>query len=361
MANSLNPDAKHGRATEKGNRHAACFALILESASDIHKRRPIIATHHTLSASPETVHWGIFDAALPAVMTVASGDRVTIEAVSGGADIMPPPGFRGGDFVVLPEHLAIQRQVTARPGHIMTGPVAVEGAVPGDMLEVRILDVQFRQDWGWTAIRPLRGTLPEDFPISRLSHIPIDRQRRVAHLPWGGELPLAPFFGVMGVAPPPVYGACTSIVPREFGGNIDNKELGAGATLFLPVWTAGANFSAGDGHAVQGDGEVCLTALETALAGTFELILHKASARAKPLTFPRAETPTHYITMGLDEDLDDAAKQALREMIVLLGEVAGLAPADAYMMCSLACDLRVTQLVDVNKGVHAMIPKALFA
>src|SRR5262245_59563078 len=159
--------------------------------------------------------------------------------------------------------------------------------------------------------------------------------------------------GVMGVAPPPNYGAVTSIIPREYGGNLDLKELVAGTTLYLPVVAEGALFSCGDGHAVQGDGEVCLTALETSLSGTFELILRKDLA----LKFPRAETPTHHITMGLDVDLDDAAKQALREMIKLLSELAQLPPADAYTLCSLACDLRVTQQVDSNKGIHAMLDK----
>ncbi len=136
---------------------------------------------------------------------------------------------------------------------------------------------------------------------------------------------------------------------------MDNKELVAGTTLYLPVWNEGALFSAGDGHAVQGDGEVCLTAIEASLSGTFELIVRKDLS----LKFPRAESPTHYITMGMNEDLDDAAKQALREMIALLGEVAGLSPEDAYILCSLAADLRVTQLVDGNKGIHAMLDKAV--
>jgi len=158
---------------------------------------------------------------------------------------------------------------------------------------------------------------------------------------------------VMGVAPPPAYGAVTSIVPREFGGNMDLKELVAGTTLYLPVWTPGALFSAGDGHGVQGDGEVCVTALETALTGTFRLTLQKGVK----IDLPRAETPTHLITMGFDEDLDDAAKTALRQMITLIGERMGLGREDAYMFCSLAVDMRVTQLVDGNKGIHAMLPK----
>jgi acetamidase/formamidase len=306
--------------------------------------------HHVLPAAPESCHWGFFDAALTPVLTIASGDTVTVDCVSGSPEVLPtaPP------FEILPEHRAIHAALSPRfPGHILTGPIAIEGAEPGDVLEVEILSIECRQNWGWSAIRPLAGSLPEDFPTRKLWHTAIDRQRGVATLPWGDEIALSPFFGVMGVAPPPIYGAVTSIVPREFGGNIDLKELVAGATLFLPVWAPGALFSVGDGHGVQGDGEVCLTALETALSGTFRLVLRKDMT----LAMPRAETPTHYITIGLNEDLDDAAKQALRAMIRLIGETAGLPPEDAYMLCSLAADLRVTQLVDVNKGVHAMLAK----
>jgi acetamidase/formamidase len=307
-----------------------------------------MATHH-LQSSPETVHWGFFDAGLAPVLSVKSGDRVTIDCISGSPDDLPP-----APFGVLPEHRPIHAAHKPRLGaHILTGPVAVEGATPGDTLEIRIHDIKLRTDWGYNTIRPLAGTLPEDFPYLRRMTIPIDRARKVGTLPWGTEIPLSPFMGVMGVAPPPNYGAVTSIIPREYGGNMDLKELVPGTILYLPVFAEGALFSCGDGHAVQGDGEVCLTALETSLSGTFELIVRKDLG----VKFPRAETPTHHITMGLDVDLDDAAKQALREMIKLLGELAQLPPADAYTLCSLACDLRVTQLVDGNKGIHAMLDK----
>ena len=221
-----------------------------------------MSQHHELRASPETCHWGFFDAGLKPALTVASGDTVTMDCVSGGPDVLP----QDGKFEILPDHLAIQRALEPRLGaHILTGPIAVEGAEPGDVLEIQILSIDPRQNWGYTRIRPLSGTLPEDFPIRRIWHTAIDRQRGIATVPWGAEIELAPFFGVMGVAPPPVYGAVTSIVPREFGGNMDLKELVAGTTLYLPVWAPGALFSAGDGHGVQGDGEVCVTALETAL------------------------------------------------------------------------------------------------
>ncbi|MBS0337454.1 MAG: acetamidase/formamidase family protein [Proteobacteria bacterium] len=307
-------------------------------------------THHTLSAAPDTVHWGYFDAKLKPQVTIDSGDTVTLHCVSGGA------GDVGQRTDLLPEHRAIIDKLKPFLGpHILTGPVAVRGAQRGDTLEVRIKDVQLRGDWSYNGMKPLRGTLPEDFPWLRTVQIPLDRQRMTAKLPWGPTLPLRPFFGIMAVAPRPEYGAVSSVEPREFGGNIDCKELVAGTTLFLPVWAEGALFSAGDGHAVQGDGEVNLMALETPMSGTFELILHKGKA----LAFPRATTPTHYISMGTDPDLDDAAKQALREMIKWLVELKGWAPEDAYAFCSLACDLRVTQLVDGFKGIHAMVAKSL--
>lgn len=309
------------------------------------------AVVHHLPASPETVHWGHFDAALKPVLRIASGDRIKVDTVSASADQLPKSGF-----TIPPELPAIH--ATHKPllgPHILCGPVWVEGAQPGDVLQVDIESVEPRMDWGYNLIAPLRGTLPEDFPEGRLIHIPIDMQRRVATMSWGTEIPLRPFFGIMATAPRPSYGKVTSIVPREYGGNMDNKELGAGTTLYLPIFNEGALFSVGDGHGVQGDGEVCLSALETGLSGTLRLTVRKDMK----LTYPRAETPTHYLTMGMDEDLDDAAKMALRGMIKLLQEIAGLSAHDAYTLCSLACDLRVTQLVDGNKGVHAMISKEM--
>ena len=304
---------------------------------------------HELNASVETCHWGYFDATLPPVLTIQDGDAVTIRTGSGGANVLPPDGFH------VPAELLEVHEKSERllPGHILTGPVAIEGAKPGDVLEVRIKDVRLRQDWGWNMIRPLSGTLQDDFHEERLMNIPLDLDRNIAKLPWGLDLPLAPFFGVMGVAPPAAWGRIGTIVPRLMGGNLDNKELVAGSTLYLPVFTEGALFSCGDGHGAQGDGEVNVTAIETALEGDFEFAIR----RDITLTTPRAETPTHLITMGLDPDLDQCVVQALRDMIVLLGETAGLSSEDAYTLCSLAADLRVTQTVNGSKGVHCMIAK----
>ena len=309
-----------------------------------------MATHHTLAPTPATVHWGSLDAKIPPRLTIEPGDTVTIDTVSGGLANV------GDTSIMLPHHREICEKLKPSPGpHILTGPVAVAGAEPGDTLEVRIKAIELTVDWGWNAIHPLRGTLPEDYPLFRCRIIPIDRQAMTAKLPWGPTIPLRPFFGILATAPRPEYGLCSSVEPREFGGNMDNKELLAGTSLYLPVFVPGANFSCGDGHAVQGDGEVCLTALETCLKGTFEMVLHKRQR----LELPRAMTPTHLISMGLDPDLDDAAKQALREMIRWLVDLEGWSSEEAYVFCSLACDLRVTQLVDGNKGIHAMVERRL--
>jgi acetamidase/formamidase len=314
-------------------------------------------TSHHLPASVETCHWGHFDARQPAVLRVASGDTVTIDSVSGGPDALPPPGFH-----VPPELLDIHaRSPRSVPGHILTGPVWVEGAEPGDTLEVRVLDVQLRTDWGYNVIRPLAGTLPEEFDSARMLTLPLDATRMTARMPWGLQLPLHPFFGVMGVAPPAHWGRISTIVPRAHGGNLDNKELGPGSSLYLPVHVPGALFSCGDGHAAQGDGEVCTTAIETALRGSFQLVLHKRAPGAAPLAYPRGATAAHWITMGMAPSLDQCLAIALRDMIQLLGELGGLSREDAYTLCSLAVDFRVTQTVNTHRGVHAMLAKSLLA
>ncbi len=310
-------------------------------------------TTHNLRASPDTVRIGVFNAAFPPVMTIESGDRVEVQCVSGRESVMPPAN---SPFIIPPELSAI---LAANPGvqagHIVTGPIAIAGAMPGDTLEIRIERIVPGADWGYNMIRPLAGTLPEDFHETTLMHIPVDMDRRVCTLPWGTELNLAPFFGVMGVAPPPEFGTIASKEPRIHGGNLDNKEMTAGSSLFLPVWVPGANFSVGDGHGVQGDGEVCVTALEMCLTGTFTFILHKGLT----LKMPRAESATHYISMGLNEDLDQAMKQALREMIAFICSRSNLSREQAYSFCSLAVDFHVTQTVNGEKGVHGLLKKGL--
>ena len=305
-----------------------------------------------VAATPQTVRLGFFDAKTSAVARLTSGTEVLIETVSGDAPFLPTePGYN-----VLPEHRPIIKDAERGPGpHFLTGPIYVDGARRGDVLQVDILDVMLRQNWGFNLIVPLLGTIPEDFPDFRLQILPLDSKANMVALPWGGKLPLSPFFGVMGVAPPPNWGRITSVIPRAMGGNMDNKELIAGTTVFFPVFNEGALFSAGDGHAVQGDGEVCITAVETSLSGRFRL----TARQDMQLTAPRAETPTHYITMGFDEDLDDAVKQALRDMIRWIGELRGLSASDAYTLCSLAADLHVTQTVNTAKGAHCMLAKTI--
>ena len=305
-----------------------------------------MANHHELSASVETVHWGYFDAALAPLVVVESGDTITIQTVSGAPEYMPDPPL------VVPAELQ-QIHSTLQPElgpHILTGPVAVDGAEPGDRLDIEILDIHLDVDWGWNTHKPALAAL-SDVADPWTRHLEIDREKMRAMLPWGGVIPLQPFFGVLATAPPPAMGRVSSKPPDFFGGNMDNKELGVGSVVSLPVHTAGALFSVGDGHAAQGDGEVDLTALETCMTGTFELRLVKQ----QPLSTPRAVTPTHYITHGFDPDLNLAAEHALRDMIDWLGTRADLSAADAYLLCSLACDLHVTQVVNATKGVHAMV------
>lgn len=303
-----------------------------------------------IEAGPKTCHWGYFDATLDPVVTVASGADITMNSVSGGPEVLPTDGFH-----IPPELLAIHETgVPKVPGHILTGPVAVEGAMPGDVLQVDILDVQLRQDWGYTFIRPLSGTLPLDFAERQGMILSLDAGANEATLPWGLKLPLAPFFGVMAVAPPRAWGRISTIEPRAHGGNLDNKELVAGTTLYLPVHTEGALFSCGDGHGAQGDGEVCVTAIETALQGRFRLTVR----RDLDITYPEAESPTHLITMGMHADLDVCVEIALRRMIDVVSNRAGISRAEAYMLCSLAGDLRITQTVNREKGVHMMMAKS---
>lgn len=307
-------------------------------------------THYEIPATPEHMVLGYFDAATPPVLHVDSGDTVKLYS------------FPAGGFETLPEmsrvpadYLAALRTLPAGPGpHFITGPVFVSGARPGDTLQVDILAAEPTMDWGYVAIMPLLGTLPDEFTDYETIHPTINRTRNICTLPWGTELPLDPFFGIIGVAPPKAWGRCGSPVPRAFGGNMDNKELKPGTTLYLPVFNEGALFMAGDGHGLQGDGEVCITALETGLSGTFRLTVRTDM----PIAHPFAETPTHLMSIGLDEDLDDAAKQAVREMVMHVCRRTNLSRNQAYMLCSLVGDLRVTQTVDGNKGVHMLLAKS---
>lgn len=313
---------------------------------------------HDLPISPDHIHWGYYSGSLEPVLTIASGDHVTVETmVVRGLERL----YLGG---ALPEEIPqrmkdVENSVSDRgPGaHPMTGPIAVEGAEPGDVVEIRMLDIGFIHPFGISYFLPGFGTLPGDFPHAYLKLIRFDPDRGVVDFAPGITLPLAPFFGSIGVAPSPLLGRINTGPPADHhGGNLDLKELVAGSTLYLPVQVPGALISFGDGHALQGDGEVSLTALETSLRGRVQIVLHKD----RSLTRPRAETPTHWITLGLDPDLDEAARIATREMIDFLVEEKGLGRDDAYLLTSMVVDLSVTHLVNGTKGVHAKLPKSIF-
>ena len=224
------------------------------------------------------------------------------------------------------------------------------------MLEVRILEFEFLHPFGWTQFRPDKGTLPEEFPYFRGKLIRFDPEKGTAEFSPGITLKLAPFWGTIGVAPPARVGPVASGVPGFNGGNFDNKELVAGSKIFLRVHVPGALLSMRDGHALQGDGEVSVAGVETSLRGTIQIVVHTG----RQIRWPRAETPTHFISMGLHPDLDEAARMATHEMIDFLVSEKGMSRDEAYLLCSLAADLHVTQLVDGTKGIHAMLPKSIF-
>ena len=316
-------------------------------------------------SSPETVHWGYLWSAAEPVLRVKPGATVTIDTVSHEGlleDQGDPVGFfeRFGipKAEVLADAAAIYAKVqhSGAGPHIVSAPIYIEGAEPGDVLAVHVLAAEPRVPYGVNSARMGKGTLPSEFSLNRSIVIPFEMEKRIARFAPGIEIPLRPFFGIMATGPALPLGKFNSVPPGPFGGNIDLKELTAGATLYLPVHVPGALFMTGDGHAAQGDGEVNLTAIETSLTGTFRLDLLKQ--RFWPL--PRAETPTHWIAMGLHESLDEAMRIAVRETIRFLDEAHGLDPADAYALASVAVDFAVTQNVDGVKGIHAMIPKAIF-
>jgi len=314
---------------------------------------PASSAQNTLHVTPSTVQWGYFAADGKPVLTVKSGDVVTMDTIC-AIDELEQLGAALDD--PIRELKEIEAKVTDKgPGpHVLTGPVFILGAMPGDVLEIEIIEIRLRSPYGWMQIDPGAGSLPEEFPYLRSKLVRLDDRNKVAEFAPGIRIPVRPFFGVLGVAPP--VGRLSSGPPAYNGGNMDNKWLVAGTKLYLPVQVPGALFSAGDGHAAQGDGEVCVTAIETNLTGVFRLTVRKDMK----FRWPRAETPTHYITMGLHEDLNEAARRAAKEMVDYLVTDRGMSRDDAYMLTSAAVDLHVTQIVDHVKGVHAMLPKAIF-
>ena len=319
-----------------------------------------------LVPSPTTVVNGGYDPSATPALRMASGDVLDVSTVSTCGTRLLQPGVDTG--TVEPAIRAIQAASQAGTlkrgpgGHVLTGPVHVEGAEPGDVLEVRLLRIDLAIPYACNSFSSRSGFIPEDFPnTTRSKIIPLDTQRMVGRFDdsLGIEIPLRPFFGSIGVAPPIAKGRINSAPPGMHAGNLDNKELVAGTILYIPVNVPGALVHIGDGHAAQGDGEVDITALETALRGQLQLIVRK-DLRAKQLQWPRGETRDHWIAMAADSNLTTAAKLAVRQAITLLGDTYGLSREDAYQLVSTGCDVRITQLVDGTLGVHVMIPKAMF-
>lgn len=310
---------------------------------------------HKLDASPTTVAYGFYSAAATPVLRIKSGDVVEVTTMlTNTPERLERAGVAPND--IEPELREIVAKVTDKGpgGHILTGPIYVEGADSGDVLEVRILEVTPKIKYGYNGCSGFLRANCEAGAGSKI--IPIDTKTMTAEFAPGIIVPLKPFFGSMGVAPPPSVGRVSSNPPSRHAGNLDNKELVAGTTLFIPVFVPGALFEVGDGHLAQGDGEVNQTAIESSLRGKLRLTVRKDMK----LTWPMGETPTHMITMGTDTSLTVATRVAVQEMVDYLAASRGLSKTDAYRLASIAADLRITQLVDGNVGVHMMVPKSIF-
>jgi acetamidase/formamidase len=313
---------------------------------------------HRLAATPTTVAYGYYWSAAAPALRIQSGDIIDVDTLLTNT----PAGLeRAG---VKPDRIQdslklIVAEVTGDRrgpgGHILTGPVFVEGAEPGDALEVKILSIDFALDYGYNGCS---GFLPENCDRAVPQKIiAIDRKRMTAGFKPGIVIPLRPFFGSMGVAPAADAGRVSSNPPGRHAGNLDNKELVAGSTLLIPVFVRGALFEIGDGHAAQGDGEVDQTAIETSLRGRVQLTVRKGMT----LNWPRAETATDYISMAADPDLKVATSTAIQEMVDFLAGTRGLSKHEAYQLVSIAGNVAVTQLVDrPNVGVHVKVPKSIF-
>lgn len=350
-----------------------------------------IAVDHVVPSRPETVTWGWIPLDKPPVATVQPGQTVRIDTLShhGATQAENPATFLAAFGIrpeeILPDARDFWASRSGRPregrggAHILTGPIAVAGAEPGDMLEVQVLELQPRVRWGVNTTGPTSGVLGSDYPGTRPGDRPLDippgtrhvlrtaavNGREVVLFSDAIQIPLAPFMGIMAVAPRTpaagepgvtVPGVQSSTPPGPYGGNMDLKDLTAGSTLYLPVFHRGALFYVGDPHGVQGDGEVSGNALEQSLTGVFRFVVHKGKA----IAVPRAETATHYILMGIDLDLDRAMRMATTEAVTFLVEEKGLTPAKAFSLASLAVDFHVAEAVDLAQLVSARIPKSVF-
>ncbi|HKV70478.1 MAG TPA: acetamidase/formamidase family protein [Gemmatimonadales bacterium] len=334
------------RIAECGMRMVWGMSLGLPSA--------LFAQHrHYLAATPKTVAWGYYSAAAKPVLTVASGDTVDVETLlTNVPDRLAAAGVPVDQIQQSLKDIVTQVTDKGPGGHILTGPIFVQGAEPGDVLEVRILAIHYAIGYGYNGCR---GFVPENCTTPGTRIIPLDTAGNVARLDSGIVIPLHPFFGSIGDAPSPDSGRVSSNPPGVHAGNLDNRSLVAGTSLFIPVHASGALLEIGDGHAAQGDGEVDQTAIETSLLGRLQLIVHKDMH----FTWPRGETPTELMTMGTDRDLTKATQIATQQMIEMLMQVKGLSRMDAYRMASMAADLHIAELVDQNVGVYMTIPKSV--
>jgi acetamidase/formamidase len=313
---------------------------------------------HRLEATPATVAYGYYWSEAPPVLRIDSGDIIDVDTLLTNT----PTGLaKAGvpDDKIQASLKAIVSEVTGERrgpgGHILTGPVYVEGAEPGDVLEVKILSIELALDYGYNGCS---GYLPENCETGVPAKIiPLDRKKMTAEFLPGIVIPLKPFYGSIGIAPDPAMGRLSSNPPGRHAGNLDNRELVAGSTLYIPVFARGALFEIGDGHAAQGDGEVDQTAIETSLRGRLQLTVRKDMK----LKWPRAETATDYISMATDPDLIIATKTAIQEMIDFLVSEKKLTRHRAYQLVSIAGNVAITQLVDKpNVGVHVKLPKSIF-
>jgi acetamidase/formamidase len=315
---------------------------------------------HRLEATPATVAYGYYWAAAEPVLRVASGDIIDVDTLltnspAGLARAGVPDGKIQASLKAIEAALPRGHAMRGPGGHILTGPVYVEGAEPGDALEVRVLSIDFPIDYGYNGCS---GFVPDNCDRSAGPKIiTFNTKAMTAEFLPGIVVPLEPFFGSMGVAPAPESGRVSSTPPGRHAGNIDNRALGVGSTLYVPVFAPGALFVVGDGHAAQGDGEVDQTAIETSLRGKIQLTVRKGMK----LNFPRAETRTAFISMAMDPDLSAATRLAIQEMIDFLAAEKGLTKHQAYQLVSIAGNVAVTQLVDKpNLGVHVTLPKGIF-
>ncbi|MPZ74648.1 MAG: amidase [Nitriliruptorales bacterium] len=305
---------------------------------------------HELRAADDATRVGSIDNAYPPTLSIDSGDTVVTQTLTHFNDAITPQ-------TTLEEFIRLKTEVFPDVGaHTLTGPIEVRGARPGDMLRVQILELQVREH-GYNFHLPAEfatGLLPEEFPEGRLQHFRHDLAAMTTQLA-GVTVPLEPMLGIVAVAPrePGHHG---SLRPGSFGGNLDLRDAGAGCALYLPVQVEGALLSVGDGHSRQGHGEVCTSAIET---GMSHVVLRVDIVATDEPCGLRAETADAWITLGVDEDLLEASRMAVREMIALLVEHRGMDRADAYALCSVAVDLSVTQIVNGVRGVHARIAKSL--